>query len=211
MDAMPTYDPQQVHNQGHGIVQFGNDQRLIVWFIDKPIQNGVKSKDANRPIFDNVPHVHIQQPGERDFLEIPATEEHAVRFPRQWAAYQTKTKIEMEGTPLSILFPHNAAIVETLRHMNVLSIEQLAGLNDTGVQNIGMGGLQFRELAQRFIKASEDGKGANEVLGRLEAAERKITELTNKNNALERALAETGDGDASPKPRRGRPPKVEAA
>lgn len=185
----PTFNAQEVHNRGFGQVTFGSDEKLIVWFYDKPLQNGAKSKEANRPIFDNVAHVHIQQPGERDCFEQPASAEHRMRFPRQWAAYEAKQKAVMDGTPLSVLFPTNAALVENFRHINILTVEHLAGLNDTAIQNIGLGGREFVEKAKHFLSAHESSKGFNELSAKVDALQNSLAGKDERIAALETALA----------------------
>ena len=188
----PTYDAAQVHQTGFGSVSFGSDEKLIVWFKSKPVKNGVKSKDAGRPIFENVPHVHIQQPGERDFLEIPATSEHARRFPRQWAAFQANAEQKIEGTLLSVLFPNNEAVVESLKYFNVHTVEQLSALNETQIQNIGLGGREFVNLATRYMEQAETGKGISALADQIKALELREKEKDARIAALESALADAG-------------------
>lgn len=198
---IPSYDAGRVHQQGFGQVTFGSDDKLITWFFDKPILNGIKSKEAGRPIYENVTHVHIQQPGERDFLECPATQEHAERFPRKWAAFKAQMEQKIEGTLLSVLFPTNPALVESLKHINILTIEQLGALNDTQIQNIGLGGRQFVDLAQKFLAQAEKGKTFNALADQIKALELRMTEKDTRIDALEKALAQAGAED--PKPKRG--------
>lgn len=203
MDASPTYDREQVLRAGHAMANFGGDTRLIVWFFDKPILNGIKSKESNRPIYENVTHVHIQQPGERDYFEQPAQEDHTHRFPRQWDAFKNNRQAKIEGTPLSVLFPTDAGLVESMKHINVHTVEHLANLNDTAISNIGMGGREFVQKAKEFLAFHDKGKGFNELTGRLDAMALKEKEKDARIAALEKELARTSDPD---RPRRGRPP-----
>lgn len=195
------FDSQQVHRAGFGTVSFGTDDKLIVWFYDKPLIHGAKSKEANRPIFENVTHVHIQQPGERDCFEQPADREHQARFPKAWAAYESKQKNVIDGTPLTVLFPNDLGLVKTFEHINIFTIEQLAGLNDTGIQNIGTGGRGFFEKAKEFIAVHEKGKGFNELSNRLDAMQLRETEKDTKIAALEAALAEAQEKRGPGRPR----------
>lgn len=211
MDGIPTYDAGEVHRAGFGMASFGGDDKLIKWFFDKPMLDGVQSKELNRPVFRNVPHVHIQQPGERDFIEQPATDEHVGRFPKQWEAYKQKREAKIEGTPLSILFPTNAAIVENLKHVSIHTVEQLAGLNDTAIQNIGLGGREFVTRAKAFLEAADKGKGFNELSARIDAMALDVKAKDDRIAALEAAL--TADGKEIPAARRkpGPKPKLAAA
>jgi hypothetical protein len=188
----PHFDAAQVHRSGYGSVQFGADDKMITWFFDKPVLNGIKSKEAGRPVYDNVTHVHIQQPGERDFAEIPATEEHKMRFPRKWAAYQANEQQKIEGTLLAILFPNNPAVVENMKHAAIHTVEQLAALNDTQIQNIGLGGREFVNLAKQFMAHSEKGKDFNDLADKIAKLELREKEKDAKIAALEAALVEAG-------------------
>lgn len=189
---MPQYDAAQVHRAGFGSVNFGSDDRLITWFFDKPLLNGVKTKEQGRPIYENVPHVHIQQPGERDFLECPVTMEHTERFPKKWAAFQAQQTQKVEGTLLSVLFPNDLAIVENMKHVSILTVEQLAALNDTQIQNIGMGGREFVNRAKQFLEHSEKGKDFNILSDKINQFELREKEKDARIAALEAALADAG-------------------
>ncbi len=207
MEGVPIYDSGQVHRAGFGAVSFGSDDKLIVWFFDKPMLNGVASRDANRPVYQNVPHVHIQQPGERDNFEQPATQEHASRFPRQWEAYQKKQSAKIDGTPLSVLFPTDPALVKTMEHVNIFTVEQLAALSDTAIQNIGMGGREFVSRAKAYLEAADKGKGFNDLSEKLDKLALQVTEKDTRIAALEAALVERGEELPNQKRGPGRPRK----
>lgn len=211
MDLAPTYDANQIHNQGYGPVSFGDDSRLFVKFTKKSVQNALKSKEAGRPVFEAVVFVHIQQPGERDYIEKPATDEHVYRFPRQWAAYQRGEEAVPEGTPTSILFPQNPEVVDMLKFSKVYTVEQLASCNDTQLQNLGLGGRTFMEKARQYLASADKGKGFHELSSRLDQMEMQIKAKDDRIAALEAALAEAGEELPDQPKRRGRPPKAVAA
>lgn len=181
---------QQSFNPNGGPVQFGNDEKLIVWFHDKSVVDPIQSREAQRPIHVKQIYVHIQQAGERDYVDKPADREHQMRFPRQWAAYQQGTADIPPGTPLSILFPNNPEIIENLKYLKIQVVEQLAEINDTQIQNIGLGGREWHEAAKKYLAASEKGKGFSELEAKLNMALSAIEGLTEKNKALEAALDE---------------------
>ncbi len=60
------------------------------------------------------------------------------------------------GTPLSVLFPRSPEIGKNLQFDKIETIEQLAGLTDTQIQNIGIGGRQFTDRAKAFLASSTD-------------------------------------------------------
>lgn len=192
-------------NQG-GLVTFGNDDKLFVQFHKKSEIDGLASKKEGRPIHHAVVYVKIQQPGERDYLDRPATMEDRHRFPRQWAAYEAGQEDIPSGTLLSVLFPNNPEVVENLKLAKVLTVEQLAGCNDTQIQNIGLGGRTFVDRAKQYLAASEKGKGFHELSSRLDQMELQIKAKDDRIAALEMALAEAGEElpEASGEPRQKR-------
>ena len=69
--------PQDIHQRGVAQVSYAEDARMVVWFFRKSVQNGVLSEQEGRPVFEGRDYVHIQQPGERDFIE----RDHRVLLP----------------------------------------------------------------------------------------------------------------------------------
>lgn len=197
------FDP----NKG-GMVEFGDDSRLFVKFETRSMLNPIKTQEQGCAVHDPVPYVHIQQPGERDCTIRPATILDQRRFRAQWQQYMDGRTEDPSGTPLSLLFPNNPEIVDNLKYFRISSIQQLAGLNDTQVQNIGMGGMMFREKAVTYLSAADKGKDFHALAKEVEAMKRDREADQQKIAALETALAERED-----EPRRGpgRPRKEVAA
>lgn len=206
--VLPThFDP----NKG-GMVAFGDDSKLYVTFEKRSVPDPVQSRDAGRPIHVSVPYVRIQQPGERDFTLRPATDLDTRRFRAQWQQYLDGTAQDPSGTPLSILFPNNPDIVDNLKYFKISTVEQLAALNDTQIQNIGLGGRTFHDAAVKYLSAAEKGKDYHALAASVEKLQRDREADQAKIAALEAALAEAEADDENPAPRRrGRPPRVEAA
>jgi len=198
-----TFDP------NGGLVAFGTDEKLFVRFFKKPELNGYKSREAGAPIYDDVDYVSIQQPGERDVTVRPVTNEHRQRFPRQWMAFQQGQEQRPEGTLVEILFPTNPGTVETLKFLKIFTVQQLAGASDTAIQNLGLGGSQWREMAKAFLDKAENGKDFQAVLSRLTALENENAALKSKVSSLTDELSAIDEEEQAPAPRRrGRPPRA---
>lgn len=164
MDSIPALTPSyQINGSGVGAVAFGNDDKLFVRFYARPMIDHAASIAAGYPIKKDVDHTIIRQPGEKDEYNQPTIREDQMRFPRQWALYKEGKDQEVIGAPISILFPDSPSVVENLRFLKIQTIEQLANLNDTQIQNIGMGGRMFYEKAKAFLAAAEKGKGFHEL------------------------------------------------
>lgn len=174
--------------QGQWRPQATGDRRYIE-FHTVSWHNRSKSKEAGRPIFEPVTFIKIQHPGEHDFVDRPATPQDENEFPRQWKAYQEGRQAIPEGTRLETLFPQHPEVVEMMRHQKVFTAEQLAGLNDTQLQSLGMGGRKFQQEAKQFLSAAEKGKEFHELRAQIERHGNELKSRDDKIAALERAVA----------------------
>lgn len=180
------------------------DERLHVTFSKKAVLNKIKSKEEGRPIAEAVDFVRIQQPGERDYIERPAYQNDINRFRKQWDRYQSNSGESATGTMLSVLFPANPEIVENLKYLKIFTVEQLSMLNDTQLQNIGMGGREFQTRAKAYLDKADKGKDYHGLAARIDAMETERAADKKRIADLEAALAKVDD--ETEKPRRGRPP-----
>lgn len=94
-------------------------------------------------------------------LEQQAREE---RIPKEWpaqyrAAYEAWKKgeeIPLNGTPIKgwpVLAP---ALQANVISANILTVEDLAQINDEGAKRIGMGAIELRDKAIAWLKAASD-------------------------------------------------------
>jgi hypothetical protein len=198
-------------NPDSGFATQGNDDKVWAQFYVKAEVDGEKSKAAGHPVFRDVTYCKMIQPGESRLSQIdrPATDQDVARFPRQWEAFKRGKSDEIVGAPLSLLFPSHPAIVENFRRIAVHTIEQLASLPDTALQEAGMGGRQFQEKARDYLAKAESGKGYHALSDKLDALALKMTEKDNRIAALETALARATSEPEKRGP--GRPRKDEAA
>ncbi len=173
-----------------GIVEFGDDSRLFVEFTLRAVPDEIASREAQRPISRQVDYIRIRQPGERDEIMRPAHDGDRRRFARHWEAYQAGRQEAPDGTPLSILFPNNPEIVENLKYLKVFTIEQLGALNDTQVQNVGMGARQWQQKAAEFLMLADNGKGLDVLTSKVDQLTKQVEALLEKNTTLEAALTE---------------------
>lgn len=178
------------------------DRAMGMFYMHAELQ-GLASQEAGHPVYKDVAYVKIMQPGEKDTVERPARREDHFRFPQQWGAFQAKQEQRAEGTPLSVLFPHRPAVVKTLDHMGVTTIEQLAGLQGTQLQGIGLGASEWQAMAKNFTDSAEKSKPFHKMQGELD---KKELELAAQRDLIEKMEARLADLE-SDKPRRGRPPK----
>lgn len=157
-----TFNPEgfdRFRGDGTERIGFGDGNGPFVQFMPKAQHMSHASLQAGKPIFKSILFVRIQHPGERDFILRPATREDVDRYPAQYRHYLDGRKGAPDGTPIAVLFPHHVDIVEMLAFHSVHTVEQLAELSDTAKQNIGMGGYEWSQKAQRYLDALAKGKG----------------------------------------------------
>lgn len=86
------------------------------------------------------------------------------RLPAQWAeqyreAYKLFLKGQeqpLNGTPIKGWGVISPAQQEVLIHMNVFTVEDLAGINDEGLRRIGMGGMELKNKAIAWNRQLND-------------------------------------------------------
>lgn len=158
----------------------GWDDKLHVRFFMRPRIDPVKSQEANRPIYKDVPHVEIMIPGDKNnIVTAEVWSQHIQRFPTHWAQFQAGIKDQVVGTPLRAAPFLTEAQVEELAYFKLRTIEQLADLADNAMTFMGA-----RELKTAARKYLDQTTGASALLDRIAK--------------LEAALARRVDGDAAP-------------
>jgi hypothetical protein len=158
----------------------------FVQFYARAMQNGQASLAEGKPVFRSVLFFKLQQPGERDFIDRQATKSDIDAHP---AAYQRYRQFRndsaiADGTPLETLFPAHPDTVEVLKFNRIHTVEALANLSDTGMQNIGMGGAEWRDKARRFIDATTGGKGFADLEDQTRSLQAQLDREREKGRAL---------------------------
>lgn len=207
-----TFDQGQMQRNGFAMASFGTDDKLWVQFHTKPVLDGTKSRAEGRPIYNDVTFVRIQQPAEKDCYDQPATQADIARFPRQWQAYQQGKQDTPQGTILAVLFPDQPSIVEMLAYLKVKTVEQLAALNDTQLQNVGMGALSWQRKAQAFLDAASKGRGIHALEADNQKLRDQLAEMGAKVEAMAKRFDAAGEMIPAPAPARKKPgPKPKTA
>jgi hypothetical protein len=148
----------------YGLVQYGEDSRLVVIFYQKSVRNEAKTREAQHPIFEDQVYITIHEPGERlNKVDRPATEHDRQRFPQHWANFLQKAEQRPEGTPIDLLFPNSPAIADMLKACGIFTIQQCANLSANAIDNVGMGAQEYVNMAERYLKNAVDGKAFHEM------------------------------------------------
>lgn len=147
--------------EANGQVRHGDDRSLYVEFYDKAVPDRPQSLAENRAVFKTVTYCRVHVPGSRNVVDQPMKESDRLRFPGPWAVYERNKDggASMDGTPLKE-WPHmTVSQIAQLNALGIFVVEQLAALNDHGLQAVGVGARDMKAMAAVWLdKAESAGK-----------------------------------------------------
>lgn len=129
-------------------------------FFTEPVKLEFQSAQEGRPIYEEREFVRIMIPGDR--LSSPVervSDEHKTRWPAEYKAFKDGLETPVEGVPLREWPQVNHSRVKELAHFNIHTVEQLAGVSDAHLNNLGMGARELRERAKLFLEVAAKGTG----------------------------------------------------
>lgn len=155
------------------------ENNVAVEFFTQSVKNEAESKEAGRPIFQDMPFIRIQVPGDRNNeIEDRATDAHKQKYPKAWAMYQNLDVEIVEGTALKEWAVITRSQAEELAYFGIHTVESLSEVSDSHLQKLGPGYLQLRQKAADFLqsaneslKAQEWTKERDELLARIDKLE----------------------------------------
>lgn len=146
-----------------------DDRNLVPFFHTISQPNEAMSKEAGRPIFDEMEVVEIRYGGDMQNRPVfPAHDgqylpdgqggtqfvSYAERFPKQYQAFKAKKAQTKEGTPLEEAPFLSAKDRSELKGMQILTVEQLASLDDRRLKTLGMFGREKVDAAAAYLQAA---------------------------------------------------------
>lgn len=193
-------------------------------FTTRPIQDKVESEKAGRPIFKEVDYVEVHFPGDKNTVHVAKAQNWLAMRPEgerevyqaQYEKWKQTKQQSMVGTPLEQWPALSVSQVAELKALSIMTVEQLADLNDTGLSKIGIGGRQLQAKARAYLDAAKSNAG-NEKLAAdyerlkenfeaLQEQVRQISGLIGKSPEEIAAFFEAGKDEGKRKP--GRPAKA---
>ncbi len=150
-------------------VQAFDDRNIVPYFHTISQHNESKSKEKGRPIFDEMEVVEIRFGGDmsnrpvfpaHDGVYMPdgqgGTEfvTYAERFSKQYQKFKEGKAQSKEGTPLEEAPFLNSKERSELKAMQILTVEQLASLDDRRLKSLGMFGRQKMDAAAAYIQSA---------------------------------------------------------
>lgn len=170
------------------------DTRLIVTFENFPVLNEARSREENRPIYEDMEVCRIRMGGDRlqapvfpadaeasgavenedgYFVTMKYKEKYAEQY-RKFKAGEVQTK---DGTPLEALTFLTPARVKEFKALNIYTAESLASLEGASLKSLGQGGLEWKKKAKAYLDNAAGSAVVTQQASKIEFLERQIEEL----------------------------------
>lgn len=178
-------------------------------FIERPSKNNFQSEKAGRPIFDTSLVVEVMVPGSREStpeFEVERTycEEFGLddagkrkverthnytKYQAQIEAYKAQNGVGLiDGTPIAQWPAIDAGTVATLKAAGIRTVEMLAAVNDSSLQNLGMGGRTLRDQAIAYLQTRQFGVPSAQMAAEVTSLKEELERVTNERDQLRAAL-----------------------
>lgn len=175
-----------------------------VVYITKEFELG-RSK-IHRPVYDTVEFDEAS--GKWKILKL-AVQSDIRKYPSQWNAFMRGNGGQFIGTPLSMLFRNDPSKVEIYKHKHIEYVEQLAALNDSNCEDLGIGVKTDRDTARNFIQKTKDNAPMLELNHKLEQKDEQIASLQHQLTDLSAKLTELLMKEVPDMPKKGKKSKVQ--
>lgn len=146
--------------------------------------------------------------GKWEIIKLENEQQSDIRKnPNEWNAFMRGFSAQDLGAPLSLLFPNDPARVEFYRDAHIVTIEQLAGQNESDVQALGNNVRNDVARAKAWVAKSKEEIPEAKLRHELSEKDRKIDSLQSQIADLSAKLTEILRQEIEDKPKRGRPRK----
>jgi hypothetical protein len=153
-------------------------EKLFVRFDVRPVKNDTVSAKEGRPIFEDREYIEIMVPGDRgNTVHREVRDEDKQRFAPAYRAWKADAASGgLVGTPLEHWPLIAKSEVEELKYFKCHTVEQLAGMSDGNLNNVGPL-TELRRKAQAFVQAAKEAAPVAKLTAELEQRDQKIAAL----------------------------------
>jgi len=171
-----------------------DDRGVTAVFRNDIIKNEARSREAGRPVFDDLEVCELRYAGSKNTGVFPAMEQshwdvddetgeqrvftYAERFPKQYQQFKSRQQQTKAGTPLDYLPFLTEAKRAELRALNIYTAEALTVVDGPELKNLGPGGRELKNQAIAFLESGSD-------LARINKLEAELLEMRAINQVLE--------------------------
>jgi len=181
-----------------------SESRLIATFENLAIRNEAKSKEANRPIYDDAVVCRIRLGGDRlqqpvfmAWEQVPGGVEdengymvpmtYAEKYKTQYDQFMAGEVQSKSGTPIEALTFLSVGKVKELKSLNIYTAESLAALEGASLKSLGVGGLEWKTKAKAFISSASDNAVVSKLADENAALRQQIEDMkrgTHQNSVI---------------------------
>lgn len=196
-----------------GAVTEQQDRPAYVRFERRPVEDKKASLAAGRYVAKDVDYALITPPYSKDCIHIKVDQwiqnmDNDVRngrFPAAWRdqymvqlqAWRNGQELPPVGTPIRGWTVLSPAQQENMTRINILTLEDLAGVNDEGLRRIGMGAQDLKNKAVAALQAAKDHGPLIQQVSSLQAEntslKTQVAALTEKVELLVAAMEKNAD------------------
>lgn len=176
---------------------------LGVQFYEKPVKSEAASLKEGRPIYHTAIMARIMAPGMKnqivdEMIELLDENKNVIkrkqwvmnpntgmpiyytdRFREAYKAWRDGRNLD-DGTPLETYTRLDVAQIAMLQQLGIRSLENLAGLPDSALGNLGPGGRQMRDEAKSFLEAAKGNAPVAKLVADNEAMKEQLAEMQRK-------------------------------
>lgn len=180
------------------------ERPAIVRFERVAVEDKAKTIENGRFTAKDVDYALITPPYSKDVVRMKVSswldnlerDAQAGRIPEEWVQrykrahelWQNGQEMPPDGTPIRGWAVISPAQQENLIRINILTVEDLAGVNDEGAKRIGMGAIELKNKAIAWLRTANDRgpltienaalKAENAVLrGQIETLQKQVAAL----------------------------------
>jgi hypothetical protein len=169
------------------------DPLVIPVFKVHTQKNDAKSREAGRPIFDDMEVVEVRFAGDRNKISVfPATSicgeildedgntrkiTYAERWSDQYKRFKAKSQQIAEGTPVDELPFLTQAKRAELKALSIYTAEALAALDGQPLKNLGQGGRDLKNQAQAYLDNASGSASVTKMAAEIADLKALVAEL----------------------------------
>lgn len=186
-------------------MQLNNGERPPYVKFEREAREDKKATlDAGYSVSRDVDYAYVHPQGSRDVIvkKVDAFFDNATRkvrngripqayldfWKQKYSAFKEGQEAPVDGTPIKEWSAISPAQIKNLIAINILTVEDLAGINDDGLRRIGMGALELKRKAKNWLDSAEDNGKVALKITQLETEKERdrltIESLTEKVNMM---------------------------
>lgn len=200
MQTLPHEDCEKSGKTGFGLPE-NDDEGTMCTFYPFPEYMSHKSKEEDRPVYENRDYICITSPGQKNsIVRRRVRPEDKERFPAPWKAYKEQTELIQDMTPIEELPRILRTRALELKVAGIPTVEALAKVPDGKLKNLGPDTMSLKKQALAWLRQTNSAEAkVKEQEVEIKKQAEQIKELTSRIEELTAKVEQ--------KPKRGRPKK----